>query len=123
MSEMFALERYGGSSRRDVAQIFDNLRNDGMPPLVVVPPSQPVQRTSAGTYEAVPEMCAESPAYYGFSRTFQAISRWNERKFSRKIASLILDLPLLGLNDPNDLSTPKSVREAMIDYLTPRDAV
>ncbi|MFF8845930.1 hypothetical protein ACF08N_24955 [Streptomyces sp. NPDC015127] len=117
MSGIYALERYGGSPRNDVAQILDNLRNDGLPPLVVVPPSRPLQRTAAGTLEVVPEFSAESPAYYATSRAFEAIERWNSRKGPSRIDELIFDLPLLGMDDPADRSTPRSVLRGMAGSL------
>jgi hypothetical protein len=113
MSGIYALERYGGSPRNDVAQILDNLRNDGLPPLVIVPPSRPLQRTVAGTLEVVPEFSTESPAYYATSRAFEAIERWNSRNSSPQIEKVIFDLPLLGMDDPADGSTPRSVLRAM----------
>ncbi|MFG3207421.1 hypothetical protein [Streptomyces sp. NPDC048192] len=119
MSSIYALERYGGSPRHDVAQILDNLRNDGIPPLIVVPPSLPLQRTPAGTLEVISEFRNESPAYYGISRAFQAVNRWNERLSARRINTLVFDLPLLGMDDPDDRSTPESVRKAIADHLTP----
>ncbi|MFG2931920.1 hypothetical protein [Streptomyces achromogenes] len=113
MSGVYALERYGGTPRNDVAQILDNLRNDGLPSLVVVPPSRPLRRTAAGTLEVVPEFATESPAYYATSRAFEAMERWNSRNDSSKIETVVFDLPLLGMDDPADRSTPNSVLRAM----------
>ncbi|GGL07146.1 hypothetical protein GCM10010094_79980 [Streptomyces flaveus] len=117
MSGIYALERYGGAPRHDIAQILDNLRNDGMPPMIVVPPSLPMRRTSSGTLEVIPELRTESPAHYAVSRALQAIDRWNESSITRKIDTLIFDLPLLGMDDPEDRSTPKSTRKAMSEHL------
>ncbi|MFJ4631061.1 hypothetical protein [Streptomyces sp. NPDC088847] len=114
MSGIYAFERYGGRPQSDRGQILDNLRNDGLPTLIVVPPSRPLQRTVDGAVEVVPEFRSTSPAEYSMTHAVEAVKRWNERAHSVRIETLDVDLPLLGMDDPSDASTPRSVRNALI---------
>lgn len=114
MSGIYAFERYGGRPQSDRGQILDNLRNDGLPPLIVVPPSRPLQRAADGGMEVVPQFRSTSPAKYSMTHAVEAVKRWNERAHSVRIETLDVDLPLLGMDDPSDASTSRSVRDALI---------
>ncbi|MFB8382198.1 hypothetical protein [Streptomyces rubiginosohelvolus] len=115
---IYAFERYGGAPRNDVAQILDNLRNDGLPSLIIVPPSLPMVREADGTVTVHPDFEEVSPAYHAMARTGEAILRWNERDSGKSIHTVVVDLPLLGMDAPDDRKTPCSARRAIHDTFT-----
>ncbi|MEU5024025.1 hypothetical protein [Streptomyces milbemycinicus] len=107
MAGAWAFERYGGRPTRDEAQILPNETGDGMPLWVAIPPYRPFVRK--GNEITVREDFAEvSPAYFAIAQSLRAI----RREFGNGVV-VLLDLPLLGMDDPCDEQTPLSVATAI----------
>jgi hypothetical protein len=115
MSGIYAFGRYGGRPRTDAAQIRENVRGDGFPGLVVIPPSRPAMFDEEGRPVVRPEFRDTSPAYFAMSHVLRSVDAW-DRDHDRRLHSVLLPLPLLGMDDPGDRSTPRSVRRALADH-------
>ncbi|MFE7526647.1 hypothetical protein ACFU7Y_13070 [Kitasatospora sp. NPDC057542] len=112
MSGVWAFDRYGGSPKREAAQVLSNTRGDGLPEWIIVPPFRPVvQRGSKfvirDDFEHV------SPAYYAVLESLRMA-----RSSFGDSASVALDLPMLGMDDPCDESTPASAARAIEEFLS-----
>ncbi|WP_316776038.1 hypothetical protein [Streptomyces sasae] len=115
MAGIFAIERYG--SRHDLhrAQILENHRGDGWHDLIIVPPTLPMTRDGRGGWKVQPEYEGIQPAYYAASRSFRAISEWND-EHEVPIAAVEVNLPMLDMDRPVDDSSPRSFRQALEEY-------
>lgn len=111
MSGVWAFDRYGGSPNRESAQILSNARGDGLPEWIVVPPFRPVVERD-GSFVIRDDWEEVSPAYYAVLESLRAVK--NEFGDSSSVA---LDLPMLGMDDPCDESTPVSVARAIEAFL------
>jgi hypothetical protein len=112
MSGKWAFDRYGGRPSRESAQVLQNDRDDGLPRQVIVPPFRPVviregEARIREDYENV------SPTYFAFLESLLAASR--EFDQSCRIAFY---LPMLGMDQPSDESTPRSAARAIKIWLT-----
>lgn len=105
LSGMWGFDRYGGSPSRESAQILPNELNDGMPDWVVIPPFLPADETGGDSNPM-------SPAYYAVLKSLLKITQ--DFGFCLNLA---LDLALLGMDDPEDVSTPLSVARAIERFL------
>lgn len=115
MAIIFA-ERYGSRPCFHHAQILENRRGDGMPNLIVVPPSRPTRRSSEGRWEVHPDYRETSPSYHAASHIFRAIAEWND-SHDAIIDVIEFDLPLLGMDDPADDPTPQSFKIALEEHM------
>ncbi|MCG8924056.1 hypothetical protein [Lentzea sp. CC55] len=111
MSGVWAFDRYGGRPDREKAQILPNLRGDGLPSWIVVPPFRPVVESN-GEIIVREDFEQVSPAYHAVLQSLRAI----RDKFGCS-AELVLSLPLLGMDDPQDESTPASVMQAVQAFM------
>ncbi|WP_155989064.1 hypothetical protein [Nocardiopsis sp. CNT312] len=111
MSGVWAFDRYGGSPKREEAQILPNARDDGLPDWIIVPPFLPVVEVN-GEVQAGEEFKGVSPAYHAVINSLRAV----RREFGVSVG-VELHLPLLGMDDPSDESTPASVTRAIDDFL------
>ncbi|MEU5613369.1 hypothetical protein AB0H03_32445 [Streptomyces sparsogenes] len=112
MAGVWAFERYDGRPTRDEAQILPNETGDGMPSWVVIPPYRPFVRK--GSEIAVREDFAEvSPAYFAIVQSLRVI----RREFGNDVV-VLLNLPLLGMDDPHDEQTPLSVATAIDEAMS-----
>ncbi|MFF8775714.1 hypothetical protein ACF07W_00430 [Streptomyces sp. NPDC015140] len=115
MSEIFALERYGGRAGIQRAQILENRRGDGWHDLIVVPPGRPVTADVEGNVKVKAEYSDVSAAYFAALRSFSAIEEWNEGG-ARQISVLEVNLPLMNMDNPVDNSSALSFKEALADH-------
>jgi hypothetical protein len=115
MAGVFAHQRYGGRPGAREAQIIDNRREDGWPPLVIVPPTRPIVTDGEGGTRIDPEFQGIKPTYYAASHVFAAVARWNARH-THAIATVEVNLPLLDMDTPSDKSSPRSFAEALLDH-------
>ncbi|MFC6093581.1 hypothetical protein [Saccharothrix lopnurensis] len=111
MSGVWAFDRYGGRPDREAAHILPNARGDGLPEWIVVPPFRPVVERD-GEFVTREDFAEVSPAHYAVLRSLQAV----REEFGDSV-TVVLDLSLLGMDDPNDESTPASVARAIEDFL------
>ncbi|MDQ2587991.1 hypothetical protein [Saccharothrix yanglingensis] len=111
MSGVWAFDRYGGRPDREAAQILPNTRGDGLPEWIVVPPFRPVVERD-GEFVTREDFAEVSPAYYAVLRSLQAVGE----EFGDSV-TVVLDLSLLGMDEPNDESTPASVARAIEEFL------
>jgi hypothetical protein len=118
MAGQFAFDRYGGRPERSRAQILRNDKGDGMPPFVIVPPYRPMVEDAEGGRRVAPGWEHVSPAYHAISCGLTDIRAWNGKRAEgeRKIESVVLDLAMLGMNNPADLQTPHSVNRALEEF-------
>lgn len=81
------------------------------PEFVITPPFRPT--AGAGEAPVIREDFREvSPAYYAVKKSLEAV----QEELGAQV-SVVLDLPLLGMDDPTDESTPASVSEAVEEAL------
>lgn len=111
MSGMWAFDRYGGKPSRDAAQIVHNERGDGYPDFIIIPPFRPVIDSGSATVVR-DDFRGMSPAYHAVKKSLAAV-----REELGVEVSVVLHLPLLGMDDPTDESTPRSVSEAIKEIL------
>lgn len=111
MAGAWAFERYGGRPTHDHAQIVPNERGDGFPLWVAIPPYRPFVR-SGGEIKVREDFASVSPAYFAIFNSIRAI----RREFGDEV-EVVLDLPLLGMDDPDDEVTPISVADAIEEAL------
>ena len=111
ISGEWAFDRYGGSPDREVARIRPNMRNDGLPDWIVIPPYRPLAEVGDGTFKVRDDFRDVSPAYFGILQALRAI----HANFG-DVCSVILDLPLLGMDDSRDESTPRSAASAIGEF-------
>jgi hypothetical protein len=118
MAGQFAFDRYGGRPRTSDAQILQNSNGDGMPPLIVIPPYRPMVKSPEGGRTIAPGWEDVSPAYHAVSRALDGIKSWNLKEFGtpRHIESIVIDLAMLGMNNPSDTQTPTSVHRALAEF-------
>jgi len=112
MSGKWAFDRYGGKPNRESAQVLQNDRGDGLPRRVIVPPYRPVvirdgEARIREDYENV------SPTYFAFLESLLAASR----EFGEP-SRIAFYLPMLGMDQPSDESTPRSAARAIKVWLT-----
>jgi hypothetical protein len=112
MSGIWAFDRYGGSPDREVAQVLANTRGDGLPQWVIIPPFRPVVKRGSGEFGIRDNFVDVSPAYFGILESLRAA----RRKFGDGCI-VELNLPLLGMDDPRDSSTPSSVSDAIQAFI------
>ncbi|MGW8556876.1 hypothetical protein [Streptomyces tubercidicus] len=117
ISGIYAFERYGGRPNTTAAQTITNMTGDGLPGVVIIPPSLPVILNSEKRPVVHPDYTEISPACYAISHTLKVIDALNAEG-EQAIRRVILPLPLLGMNSPRDASTPSSVRRAIEEHLT-----
>ncbi|CAL9525144.1 hypothetical protein [Streptomyces sp. enrichment culture] len=115
MAGLFAHGRYGGRPRFSEAEIRDNLRGDGWPALVVVPPTRPMAKDSQGNMAVHPDYADIQPAYFAATRCFQAIAEWNDTH-EVPISSVEINLGLMNMDSPVDDSSARAFREAFGEY-------
>ncbi|GAB2913764.1 hypothetical protein [Streptomyces mayteni] len=115
MAGIFAHERYGGRPSYETAEILVNKRGDGQPLLVIVPPSRPMRFDEHHTPQVHPDYATVQPAYHAATHVFDAIHRWNETH-QEAISAIEVSLPLLGLDDPGDESSPRSFDRALREH-------
>ncbi|MGW7572961.1 hypothetical protein [Streptomyces sp. NPDC054765] len=120
ISGVYAFERYGGRPNTTAAQIVTNVTGDGLPGVVIIPPSVPVILDSEKRPVVHPDYTEVSPAYYAISHTLKVIDALNAEG-EQVVRRVVFSLSLLGMNNPRDASTPSSVRRAIEEYLTERD--
>ncbi|MFI9262533.1 hypothetical protein ACIGT4_33220 [Streptomyces sioyaensis] len=120
ISGVYAFERYGGRPNVTAAQIVPNVTGDGLPGVVIIPPSLPMILNSEKRPVVHPDYTEVSPAYYAISHTIKVIDALNAEG-GQVVRRVIFSLPLLGMNNPRDASTPSSVRRAIEEYLTETD--
>lgn len=111
MSGVWAFDRYGGRPNRETAQVLSNSRGDGLPEWIVVPPFRPVIERD-GEFAIREDFEQISPAYYAVLQSLRAV----RDEFGDSV-SVALDLPMLGMDDPSDESTPASVARAIEVFL------
>ncbi|WP_427920754.1 hypothetical protein [Streptomyces sp. cg40] len=111
MSGVWAFDRYGGKPNREAAQILPNSRGDGLPEWIVVPPFRPIVERG-GEFSIREDFEQISPAYHAVLQSLRAV-----RTEFGDSASVALDLPMLGMDDPHDESTPASVAQAIEIFL------
>ncbi|WOI59450.1 hypothetical protein [Streptomyces fradiae] len=111
MSGVWAFDRYGGRPNREAAQVLSNSRGDGLPEWIVVPPFRPIVERDGGV-SVREDFQQVSPAYYAVLHSLRAV-----RDEFGDSASVALDLPMLGMDDPHDDSTPASVARAIEVFL------
>ncbi|MEU6263193.1 hypothetical protein [Saccharopolyspora shandongensis] len=111
MSGVWAFDRYGGRPNREAAQILSNARGDGLPEWIVVPPFRPVIERD-GEIFVREDFERISPACYAVLQSLRAVSG----EFGDSV-SVALDLPMLGMDNPGDESTPASVAQAIQEFL------
>ncbi|WP_182885244.1 hypothetical protein [Microbispora sp. H10885] len=116
VSGKWAFDRYGGVPNRQTAQIRPNIRNDRLPEWVVIPPFRPVVERD-GQFEIRSDFKDMSPAHFGILESLKVILQ-----NLGDSCSVILDLPLLGMDDPYDESTPVSVASAINKILPENEA-
>ncbi|MFF1561720.1 hypothetical protein [Streptomyces sp. NPDC058279] len=112
MSGVWAFDRYGGRPDREVAQVLSNSKDDGLPEWIIVPPFRPVVEWE-GQISIRDDFRHVSPAYHAVLESLRAVR--NEFGDS---AIVVLDLPLLGMDDPRDEATPTSVAQAIEVFVT-----
>ncbi|MGS2586554.1 hypothetical protein [Streptomyces hebeiensis] len=112
ISGVWAFDRYGGTPNREAAQILPNSRDDGLPEWIVVPPFRPIVERD-GEFSIREDFEQISPAYYAVLQSLRAV----KGEFGDS-ASVTLDLPMLGMDDPRDESTPASVARAIEVFLS-----
>ncbi|MFI1161139.1 hypothetical protein [Streptomyces sioyaensis] len=117
---IYAFERYGGRPNTTAAQVVTNTTGDGLPGVVIIPPSLPVILNSEKRPVVHPDYTEVSPAYYAISHTLKVIDALNTEG-EQVVRRVIFSLPLLGMNNPRDASTPSSVRQAIEEHLTETD--
>ncbi|WP_146022163.1 hypothetical protein [Streptomyces sp. CB02959] len=115
ISGIYAFERYGGRPNSAIAQVITNTTGDGLPGLIIIPPSLPMVLGREKKPVVHPDYKQTSPAYYAISHTLQAIDALNSQG-GRTVTTVIFSLPLLGMNSPHDESTPTSVGRAIEEY-------
>jgi hypothetical protein len=111
MSGVWAFDRYGGRPNRESAQILSNTREDGLPEWIVIPPFRPIVEQD-GSFVVREDFADVSPAYFSILESLRAFK--NEFGDSSSVA---LDLPMLGMDDPRDESTPAAVARAIETFL------
>ncbi|MFE2374173.1 hypothetical protein [Streptomyces sp. NPDC059398] len=111
MSGVWAFDRYGGRPNREAAQALPNSKGDGLPEWIVVPPFRPIVERD-GEFSIREDFEQISPAYYAVLQSLRAV-----RDEFGDSASVVLDLPMLGMDDPHDESTPASVARAIEVFL------
>lgn len=112
MAGAWAFEWYGGRPTRDHAQVVANETGDGLPLWVVIPPYRPFVRLG-GEIKVREDFASVSPAYFAIVESLRAI----KREFGNEVV-VVLCLPLLGMDDPDDGITPISVAQAVEEVLT-----
>lgn len=112
MSGIWAFDRYGGSPNREVAQVLSNMRDDGLPQWIVIPPFRPVIKRSSGEFDIRDDFVDVSPAYFGILESLRVA-----RCEFGDGCIIELNLPLLGMDDPHDSSTPSSVSDAIQAFI------
>ncbi|WP_327074588.1 hypothetical protein OG196_33320 [Kitasatospora purpeofusca] len=112
MSGIWAFDRYGGSPNREVAQVLSNERGDGLSDWIVVPPFRPIVECD-GEISIREDFKDVSPAYHAVLGILRAV-----RSEFGNSASITFDLPMLGMDDSRDESTPASVARAMEEFLS-----
>lgn len=112
MSGVWAFDRYGGSPDREAAQVLPNSRDDGMPEWIVVPPFRPVVERDGGV-SIRDDFKQVSLAYYAVLQSLRVV----RDEFGESV-TVALDLPLLGMDDPGDESTPVSVARAIEAFMS-----
>ncbi|GHF11249.1 hypothetical protein [Streptomyces fumanus] len=111
MSGVWAFDRYGGRPNREAAQVLPNSRDDGLPEWIVVPPFRPIAERD-GRFSIREDFERISPAYHAVLHSLRAV-----RDELGDSVSVALDLPMLGMDDPHDESTPASVARAVEVFL------
>ncbi|MFE4665107.1 hypothetical protein ACFRI7_25665 [Streptomyces sp. NPDC056716] len=111
MSGVWAFDRYGGRPNREAVQVLSNSRGDGLPEWIAVPPFRPIVKRD-GEFSIREDFEQISPAYYAVLQSLRAV-----RDEFGDSASVVLDLPMLGMDDPHDESTPASVIRAIEIFL------
>ncbi|MCQ0022700.1 hypothetical protein M4914_06855 [Streptomyces somaliensis DSM 40738] len=111
MSGVWAFDRYGGRPNRETAQILSNSNGDGLPDWIAVPPFRPIVEQDGG-FSVREDFRQVSPAYYAVLQSLRAV----RNEFGDSV-SVILDLTMLGMDDPRDESTPASVARAVEVFL------
>ncbi|MFI6301954.1 hypothetical protein ACIBCH_08790 [Amycolatopsis thailandensis] len=114
MSGVWAFDRYGGSPSREKAQVLSNSRGDGLPEWIVVPPFRPVVERGGEAFIRE-DFEQVSPAYHAVLQSLRAI----RVEFGESVR-VVLDLSLLGMNDPHDDLTPSSVARAIEEFVNER---
>jgi hypothetical protein len=110
MSGMWAFDRYGGRPNQETAQIRQNTSGDGFPDWIVIPPFRPMV-VRDGKAEVREDFKPVSPAYFAVMESLRLTGE--ELGDS---PSILLLLPLMGMDDPSDESTPISVAQAIDDF-------
>lgn len=106
-----AFDRYGGRPNGETAQILLNLRGDGLPEWIVVPPLRPIVERDE-EFSIREDFEQINPACYAVLQSLRAV----RDEFGDSV-SVALDLPMLGRDDPRDESTPASVARAIEVFL------
>lgn len=110
MSGVWAFDRYGGKPDHTAAQVRENVRGDGLPDWIIVPPFRPTIERD-GIIEIRADFKNVSPSYYAIFESLKTA-----RHSFGDSCTVILDLLMLGMDDWNDTSTPTSVGRAIQDF-------
>ncbi|MFF4400213.1 hypothetical protein [Streptomyces sp. NPDC001480] len=117
MAGIFAIERYGSRPDFQKAQILENRRGDGWHDLIIVPPTLPMARDGQGGWQVQSGYEDIQPAYYGATRSFQAIAEWNKEPDRENLISAVeVNLPMLNMDNPVDDSSARFFRVALEEY-------
>lgn len=112
MSGVWAFDRYGGRPDRTRAQIVINERDGNLPGIVIIPPFRPLSEQQ-GVSSVREDFKSVSPAYYAASKALEAA----QEELGSDVV-VVFHLPLLGMDDPLDESTPHSVSRAVEAFLS-----
>lgn len=112
MSGAWAFDRYGGRPNRTRAQIAFNERDGNLPGIVIIPPFRPLSEQE-GVSSVREDFKPVSPAYYAASKALETA----EEELGSDV-SVVFHLPLLGMDDPLDESSPQSVSRAVTAFLS-----
>lgn len=111
ISGIWAFDRYGGKPNRQVAQIIPNNNGDGLPEWIIIPPFRPITERS-GEISVRDDFKHVSPTYHAVLESLLAA-----RERFGDSASVALDLPMLGMDNPHDESTAASAARAIENFL------
>lgn len=111
ISGVWAFDRYGGKPNREAAQIVYNNCGDGLPGWIIIPPFRPITERS-GEISVREDFEHVSPTYHAvFASLLAAREKFGD------CASVALDLPMLGMDNPHDESTAVSAARAIENFL------
>ncbi|WP_255953524.1 hypothetical protein [Streptomyces odontomachi] len=111
ISGIWAFDRYGGKPSREAAQIVSNKNGDGLPGWIIIPPFRPVTEQS-GEISIRKDFKHISPTYHAVLESLRAA-----RERFGESASVALDLPMLGMDNPRDEATAVSASRAIETFL------